>query len=129
MKKNERKVTAEEVEKLYKFTRQHYVEYVDLQTELVDHLANGIEHRWAENPHLDFEENLQREFKKFGVFGFSDIVKEREKAMTKRYWKLIWYETKQQLRRPRILLIMTALTAILVYFRRPLLFGIVLILI
>ena len=28
---------------LYAFTRKHFVEHFDLQTELVDHLANGIE--------------------------------------------------------------------------------------
>jgi len=36
-----RKVSPEEIEKLYKFTRQHYVAYYDLQTELVDYLAMG----------------------------------------------------------------------------------------
>ena len=31
------------IESLYQFTRDHFVEYYDLQTELVDHLANSIE--------------------------------------------------------------------------------------
>ena len=48
------KVSTAQIEKLYKFTRDHYVEHYDLQTELVDHLANGIETRWKENPKLSF---------------------------------------------------------------------------
>ena len=49
------KLTAEQIEQLYVFTRQHYVEYYDLQTELVDHLANAIEQQWESNPKLTFE--------------------------------------------------------------------------
>lgn len=104
-----RKVTKPEIEKLYKFTRKHYVEYYDLQTELVDHLANGMEAHWEENPHLEFEENLNLEFKKFGIFGFSDVVEKRQNAMTKKYYKLIWSETKQILRQPKFLFIVFAL--------------------
>ncbi|WP_320240732.1 hypothetical protein [Tenacibaculum sp. 1B UA] len=37
------KLTDQHIEQLYKFTRQHYVEHYDVQTELVDHLANDIE--------------------------------------------------------------------------------------
>ena len=40
------KLTKEQIQQLYKFTRQHYVEYYDVQTELVDHLANDIEQIW-----------------------------------------------------------------------------------
>ncbi len=38
-----KKVSPQEIQRLYRFTREHYVEYYDLQTELVDHLATGIE--------------------------------------------------------------------------------------
>lgn len=107
-----RKVTPEEVEKLYVFTRQHYVEYYDLQTELVDHLANAIEERWEENSSLKFQENLQIEFKKFGVFGFMDIVEKRQRAMGKRYQKLLWKETKEILTKPLVLSICIVLAAI-----------------
>lgn len=85
-----KKITSKgQIERLYQFTRQHYVEYYELQTELVDHLANAIELRWEENPEEDFEIALQKEFGKFGIFGFSDIVDERKKAMRKRYYNLI----------------------------------------
>lgn len=99
-----RKVSAEEIEKLYRFTRQHYVEYFDVQTELVDHLANAIEAEWKKDPEQDFGEVLQREFKKFGVYGFSDVLEKRQRAMEKKYYKLIWQETKSILKKTKIIL-------------------------
>lgn len=35
------KITALQIDKLYTFTKKHYVEYYDLQTESVDHLSLG----------------------------------------------------------------------------------------
>ncbi len=49
------KLTAAQINRLYEFTRQHYVEWYDLQTKLVDHLANAIEQQWIENPQHSFE--------------------------------------------------------------------------
>ncbi|HUH51563.1 MAG TPA: hypothetical protein VLZ11_05660 [Flavobacterium sp.] len=84
------KLSQEQIQQLYVFTRQHYVEHYDLQTELVDHLANGIELQMQENPNLNFDAALHNEFKKFGIFGFSDIVEKRSWALEKKYWKFIW---------------------------------------
>ena len=97
------KLSAHQIQKLYDFTRQHYVEHYDLQTELVDHLANSIEQQWIENPKCSFEEALQIEFKKFGIFGFMDVVEQRQKAMNKRYNKLVWHHFKSFFRLPQIL--------------------------
>lgn len=104
-----KKVSAEEIQRLYQFTQQHYVEYYDVQTELVDHLANAIEEKWEENPELDFEQSLQQEFKKFGVFGFMNVVEERQKAMQKRYINLLWGEAKEFLKMPKVLLTILSL--------------------
>lgn len=84
-----KKLTKEQIADLYAFTRKHYVVYYDLQTELVDHLANSIEAQWQQNEDLPFETALQIEFKKFGVFGFTEIVEKRQGAMAKRYYKIV----------------------------------------
>ncbi|MFN3967371.1 hypothetical protein [Flavobacterium sp.] len=97
------KLNADQVERLYAFTRQHYVEYYDLQTELVDHLANAIEEQWQQNPKLSFEEALQKEFKKFGVFGFMEVVEKRQAALNKKYNKLVWNELKAFFSLPKII--------------------------
>jgi len=97
------KLSDEQIERLYQFTRQHYVEYYDLQTELVDHLANAIEEQWQQNPKLSFENALQIEFKKFGVFGFMDVVEQRQSALNKKYNKLVLNELKTFFSVPKII--------------------------
>lgn len=110
-----RKITQFEIEKLYAFTRQHYVEYVDLQTELVDHLAHAIEARWEKDSTIEFEENLQLEFKKFGVFGFSQIVEKRQQAMSKKYVQLLFKEVLASLRSSTSLLLVLLVTTIFTF--------------
>lgn len=97
------KLSVEQIERLYAFTRQHYVEYYDLQTELVDHLANAIEEQWEENPKLSFEEALQVEFRKFGVFGFMDVVNKRTWTLKRKYNKLVFNELKTFFSIPKII--------------------------
>lgn len=98
------KLTKEHIQNLYKFTRQHYVEYYDVQTELVDHLANDIEQVWIEKPTLRFEEARDLSFKKFGVFGFMEVLEEKQKSMSKKYSKILWSFIKEWFRLPKILL-------------------------
>jgi hypothetical protein len=97
------KLTPAQIEQLYTFTKQHYVEYYDLQTELVDHLANAIELEWESNPTLSFETLLNKEFKKFGVFGFMDVVEEKQKAMNKKYNNWVWNHFKAFFKLPKII--------------------------
>lgn len=111
MKKN---LTPEQIERLYEFTREHYVEHYDLQTELVDHLANAIEQRWEETPKMPFEDCIKAEFKKFGIFGFMDVVVQRKKSLRKKYRKLIWIQLVGFFEIPKILL--TASLTFLLYF-------------
>ena len=111
------KLTKEQIQQLYKFTRQHYVEHYDMQTELVDHLANDIEQIWQEKPTLSFEDARTISFKKFGVFGFMDVVGERAKALNKKYWKLVWDIFKQFFNIPHILISITLFLTILLSFQ------------
>ena len=100
------KFSQKQIVYLYEFTRQHYVEYYDLQTELVDHLANSIEEQWQENPKLSFEAALNVEFKKFGIFGFMDVVEQRRLALKKKYNNLIWKHFKEFFTIPKIIVIL-----------------------
>lgn len=98
------KLTQTHIDELYKFTRKHYVEYYDVQTELVDHLANDIEEIWVTQPLLTFEEARDKSFKKFGVFGFMDVVEQKQNQMSKKYFKLILKFAKEWFKLPKILL-------------------------
>ena len=98
------KLTNQNIQSLYKFTRQHFVEHYDVQTELVDHLANDIEQIWEEKPNLTFREARDISFKKFGVFGFMNVVEQKQKQMNKKYFKIIIGFVKEWLKLPRIIL-------------------------
>jgi hypothetical protein len=100
------KLTEQQIENLYKFTRQHYVYHYDVQTELVDHLANDIEEIWLETPKLSFEQARDKSFKKFGIFGFMDVVEKKERQMTKKYLKLVFKFIKEWFGLPKIVLTM-----------------------
>ena len=98
------KLSTSQIDQLYIFTRKHYVAYYDLQTELVDHLANAIESQWQQNPTLSFDEVLSKEFKKFGVFGFMDVVEQRQMALGKKYNGIVWQHFKDFFGIPKIVL-------------------------
>ena len=101
------KLTQQNIQDLYKFTRQHYVEHYDVQTELVDHLANDIEEIWVEQPNLSFIAARDKSFKKFGIFGFMDVVETKQKQMSKRYWKIILRFVKEWFQLPKIIVTIT----------------------
>ena len=85
----EKRLTNQQIEQLFDFTKKHLVEHYDVQVELVDHLANAIEDQWKENPNILFEDALQTEFKKFGIFGFTGLVGQKQSALKNHYWKII----------------------------------------
>jgi len=111
------KLIPNQIEQLYKFTRQHYVEHYDVQTELVDHLANDIEQIWQNQPNLSFEDARAISFKKFGVFGFMEVVESRSKALNSKYWKMVWGIFKQFFNIPQIVISITIFLAFLIGFQ------------
>jgi hypothetical protein len=110
------KITDAHITELYRFTREHFVEHYDVQTELVDHLANDIEQIWIEQPTLTFREAKTISFKKFGVFGFMDVVGSRQKALEKRYWKTILRFVKDWFKLPKIILTLIIYSSLFLLF-------------
>ncbi|MFD1313997.1 hypothetical protein [Namhaeicola litoreus] len=111
-----------QIENLYQFTRQHFVEWYDLQTELVDHLANDIEVMMENEKDLSFEKAKYLSFKKFGVFGFSDIIEKKQNSLSTHYWKLVGKYFLEYLKLPKILftLFLIAVSfSVLKWFEEP----------
>src|SRR5690554_4986585 len=100
----ERRLTNEHIEQLFAFTKKHLVEHYDVQVEVVDHLANAIEAQWKTNPNISFEDALDNEYKKFGVFGFSGLVEQKQAALQNHYWQIIKKEFINFFTVPRIVL-------------------------
>jgi len=110
------KLTQEQIQQLYAFTVKHYVEHYDLQTELVDHLANGIEQQIQEKPEVTFKQALNKEFRKFGVHGFEDVITKRKRAMALKYLKIIFGFFKSYFSYPKVLATVTTIITVAVIF-------------
>ena len=87
-------ITEAQYESLFAFCRKHYVQYYDVQVELVDHLSEAIEEKMQANPKLSFEQALEEVYAGFGIKGFADIVATRMQMVSKKSrnqkWKLFF---------------------------------------
>jgi len=110
-------LSKEQIDSLFDFTRKHYVEYYDLQVELVDHLANDIEQIMSNNDKVGFDAARDKAFKKFGITGFYDVVSSKMWQMQKEYYKLI-FKHFLSLLASRIIIISITILAILSYIFR-----------
>ncbi|MFL3661461.1 MAG: hypothetical protein ACI6PN_06885 [Polaribacter sp.] len=107
-------LTEIHIQELYKFTRKHFVYFYDVQSELVDHLANDIEAIWEVSPKLSFEEARDKSFKNFGIFGFMDVIEAKQKQMNRRYRKILWRFFKEWFTMPK--LAVTASVFLIIFF-------------
>ncbi|SFJ46307.1 hypothetical protein [Myroides guanonis] len=97
-----KKVTEEQIKELHSFTKRRFVEYYDVELELVDHLANGIEEQWRAHPELSFDEALQKEYKKFGIFGFVGMIEKKQAELHNYYYKITFQALKDFFSIPKI---------------------------
>jgi hypothetical protein len=111
------RLTQTHIDQLFKFTRKHYVYHYDVQSELVDHLANDIEDIWLAQPKLSFEDARDTSFKKFGIFGFMDVIEAKQKQMNKRYSKILWRFFKEWFTIPKVVITAGIFIAIFLVLR------------
>lgn len=112
-----KKLSPRQVEDLFTFCREHYVHHYDLQLELVDHLASGIEQLWVENPRLTYTEALWNVFGKFGIYGFAKVRKAKEKALRKKYLRQQWQYIGEFYKLPKIILTIAVTMVLFVVLR------------
>jgi len=112
-----RTVTTEETKKLFEFCHNHYVNQYDLQVELVDHLASAIEEKWKTNSELSFNEALNNTFKKFGIYGFGKIKKQKRRELKRKYNRLLWSYFREFYRWPKILMTFVLTLALFFLFQ------------
>ena len=99
----DRKIGPEELAYLHAYCKKKDIIYIDLRIELVDHLAELIQARWAEHPSQDFRTAFHNVYKSFGIFGFMEIAEQHQTSMQKRYWRGIWEFFRSWLTPPKVL--------------------------
>lgn len=85
-----RKINISEFEVILQFCKKKGVDFVDLRVEVADHLAQSVEHLWQKEPELSLHQALMNTFKSFGVYGFTDVMADHQKQMTRSYIHKMW---------------------------------------
>lgn len=72
------------------FIQSRGIKYIDVQTEIVDHVASAIEEKMDGNALLKFEDALKQTHASFGIFGFGSMEDAIIKGMNNRFRKIFW---------------------------------------
>lgn len=99
-------LTSTEIQKLFEFTRKKYVRYIDVQVELVDHLASSIEQLQDETPELEFDQALAKIYSRFPITGFNNLIQEKTIAMKFAWWHKLKDYILEFLTWPKVLVLM-----------------------
>jgi|GEM_PF-1262941 len=99
------KLNEQQLKHLRTFIGQQGFTAIDLQMEIVDHVACSIEERMGGNPALTFEEALQQTHAEFGVSGFSTLKEAMANSLRKKYFRQMSLELKRWLSFPAVLVV------------------------
>lgn len=97
-------LSEEEIGKLFKFVKSKYVHYIDVQYEIVDHLASAIEEKQGENPSWSFDRALREVYSKFPITGFAIMIVEKSSALKKFWLKKFFGFMLSYLKLPKIII-------------------------
>ena len=80
-------LTKEQIVKIDNYINACGIKYYDVRTEIVDHFANILEEKFDKNPDLDFKQEIKNIHRNFSGKGFSKLLEEKTKSVTKQFYK------------------------------------------
>lgn len=89
------KLNKAQIEQLKKLISYKGYPEIDVQYEILDHVACKVEELMENNPKLSLPDAFQKVHASFGVFGFSTLEESYKKMIEKRLWGYYWNELKQ----------------------------------
>ncbi|WP_461788144.1 hypothetical protein [Pedobacter sp.] len=84
------KLTKIQLEKIRIYLDENGFKYLDIQMEILDHIASAVEEKMTEDPTLTFEDAVNQTRISFGKAGFINIEKSIVKGLSNRYRKLFF---------------------------------------
>lgn len=84
------KLTMQHISEIEDFVSKKGIKYLDVQMEIVDHVASAVEEKMDSNPAVGFEEALKQTHSSFGIFGFGGMEDAIVNGLGKKYNKLFW---------------------------------------
>jgi hypothetical protein len=88
------KLSPDQITTLKKLISYKGYPEIDLQYEILDHVACKAEVLLEENPKLALDDAFRKVHSEFGIFGFSSLEKSYKKAIRKRVRNNYWTELK-----------------------------------
>ncbi|MDG1278580.1 MAG: hypothetical protein P8O16_14955 [Algoriphagus sp.] len=89
------KLTTDQITTLKKLISYKGYPEIDLQYEILDHVACKVEVMLEENPKLSLDDAFRKVHSEFGIFGFSDLAESYTKSIERRYRGFFWEEFKK----------------------------------
>ncbi len=81
-------LTKQQIEKLRIHLEESGFKYIDVQIEILDHVATAVEERMTENTNLTFQDAVNQTQSSFGTKGFKQVEVSIIKGISSRYNKL-----------------------------------------
>ncbi len=97
------KLTAEQLEEVKTFVRSSDIKYIDVQMELLDHVACKVEDILERNPAQHIADALQQIKTDFGYHGFRDFQESFTKSVMKQNRNYYWEVLKEWFYMPKLL--------------------------
>ncbi len=124
---NEKQLTKDEIQQLFRFMEEHGVKFYDVQVEMVDHFASEIEQNWNHYPaHWAFKNKILDIYSRIGPIGFDQIIQTKSKAINKWFWNYCFDYIKSFFSWPKILitlLLMGLFYTVIMQSNTPIKFG------
>lgn len=81
-------LSKQQLAQIREFINKKGFTYIDVQMEILDHVASQVEEKMTNNPELKFADAVNETHKSFGVLGFSGIEDGITKMLYRRYRKI-----------------------------------------
>lgn len=88
------KLSPAQIDTLKKLISYKGYPEIDLQYEILDHVACKVEVLLEEQPEMKLEDAFRKVHSEFGIFGFSDLAESYTKSIEKRYRRFFCEEFK-----------------------------------
>lgn len=83
-------LSQQQLEEIKQFVLSKGFVYLDVQMEIIDHVASALEERMEADSKLDFSKALQETYNSFGALGFSTIADAVANGLHKKYNRFFW---------------------------------------
>ena len=97
------KLSPDQITTLKKLISFKGYEEIDVQYEILDHVACRIEVLMEENKKLSLEDAFRKTHAEFGIYGFADLADSYRKSIRKKFWSRYWASLRSLLTSYRVI--------------------------